>query len=80
MCVTFCVAESFVYHGTFLWITGEGEHLKLGVQLLVIEYLGHWFLKNKMDLAVSKRQAFVSADLGYKKKILSWDQQGIFIG
>lgn len=66
MCVTFCAAECFVYHGTFLWTTGEGEHLKLGVQLLVIEYLGHWFLKYKMGLDVSKRLAFVSADLGYK--------------
>lgn len=73
MCVTFCVAERFVYHGTFLQTAGEGEHLKPGVQLLVIEYLGHWFLKNKMDLAVSKRLAVVSADLEYKKKILSWE-------
>lgn len=43
MCVTFCVAERFVYHGTILWSTEEGRHLKLGVQLLVIEYLGYFF-------------------------------------
>lgn len=43
MCVTFWVAEHFVYHETILWSTEEGQHLKLGVQILVIEYLGYFF-------------------------------------
>lgn len=33
--------RTFVYRGTFLWTTGENEHLKLRVWLLFIEYLGH---------------------------------------
>lgn len=33
--------RTFVYRGTFLWTTGESEHLKLRVWLVFIEYLGH---------------------------------------
>lgn len=64
MCVTHHVGALFADRVTSLYTTREGEHLELGVRLLVTEYPELWL--KKMSLALSKRPVFISADLRSK--------------